>query len=124
MPTTAERLGIVETKVVNLTEKLDTLQADVKEMHACLDRTRDLLDSKLDNIILEYRENNAVYHTQLKEMKSNAETSHTKLEEKISSLEKLKTKYTTYGVAALAFIAGTGWITNDYLYKLLKLFLG
>ena len=33
MATTTERLGIVETKVENLNEKLDGLKEDVKEMH-------------------------------------------------------------------------------------------
>ena len=40
MATTTERLGIVETKVENLGEKLDDIKVDVKEMHDCLDRTR------------------------------------------------------------------------------------
>jgi hypothetical protein len=41
MATTIERLGVVETKVENLNEKLDDLKVDVKEMHDCLDKTRD-----------------------------------------------------------------------------------
>jgi hypothetical protein len=41
MPTTVERIGIVETKVENLNEKMDHLKVDVKDMHDCLDRTRD-----------------------------------------------------------------------------------
>ena len=36
MATTTERLGIVETKVENLNEKLDGIKGDVKEMHDCL----------------------------------------------------------------------------------------
>ena len=47
MPTQAERLGIVETKVENLDSKLDDLKLDVKEMHDCLDKTRYLLADKL-----------------------------------------------------------------------------
>ncbi len=50
MPTTAERLGIVETKVENLNEKLDEIKGEVKEMHDCLDRTRDDLTTKLDTM--------------------------------------------------------------------------
>ena len=41
MATTVERLGIVETKVENLSEKMDDLKIDVREMHDCLDKTRD-----------------------------------------------------------------------------------
>lgn len=45
--TTVERLSVVETKVENLNEKLDELRIDVKEMHDCLDRTRDELKHQL-----------------------------------------------------------------------------
>ena len=41
MASTTERLGVVETKVENLNEKLDDLKVDVKDMHDCLDKTRD-----------------------------------------------------------------------------------
>jgi flagellar capping protein FliD len=40
---TVERLSVVETKVENLDEKIDELKIDVKQMHDCLDRTRDEL---------------------------------------------------------------------------------
>ena len=50
MATTAERIGVVETKVQNLDEKLDDLKVDVKEMHDCLDKTRDSLTIKLDEM--------------------------------------------------------------------------
>ena len=47
MTTTTERLGIVETKVENLNEKIDELKIDVKDMHDCLDKTRDYLKGQL-----------------------------------------------------------------------------
>jgi len=50
MATTVERIGIVETKVENLNEKLDELKVDVKDMHECLDNTRDGLTAKLDQM--------------------------------------------------------------------------
>ena len=50
MATTAERLGIVETKVHNLDEKLDDLKVDVKDVHDCLDRTRDDLTGQLEKM--------------------------------------------------------------------------
>ncbi|NDD04944.1 MAG: hypothetical protein EB078_08560, partial [Proteobacteria bacterium] len=50
MATTTERLGIVETKVENINEKLDELKVDVKDMHACLDNTRDELKTRLDTM--------------------------------------------------------------------------
>ena len=50
MATTAERIGIVETKVQNLDEKLDDLKVDVKDMHDCLDKTRNGLTDKLNEM--------------------------------------------------------------------------
>ena len=50
MATTVERLGIVETKVENLNEKMDNLKVDVKDMHDCLDQTKESLLGKLDQM--------------------------------------------------------------------------
>jgi chromosome segregation ATPase len=50
MATTVERIGVVETKVENLSEKLDELKVDVKDMHDCLDKTRDGLTAKLEEM--------------------------------------------------------------------------
>jgi dsDNA-specific endonuclease/ATPase MutS2 len=105
MATTAERLGIVETKVENLNEKLDDIKTDVKDMHDCLDKTRDGVMSKLD------------------EMYGASCQQHEQLAGKIKELEKIKTRYTTYAVMGMAFIAGAGWIGNPSAAALLK-FLG
>jgi len=53
---TVERLSVVETKVENLDEKLDELKIDVKEMHDCLDRTRDELKHQLIQMQLQSTE--------------------------------------------------------------------
>jgi uncharacterized coiled-coil protein SlyX len=50
MATTVERIGVVENRVANLSEKLDELKVDVREMHDCLDKTRDGLTSKLEEM--------------------------------------------------------------------------
>ena len=50
MATAAERISVVETKVENLNEKLDDLKIDVKDMHDCLDNTREGLTLKLDQM--------------------------------------------------------------------------
>jgi len=50
MVTTVERIGVVETKVENLNEKLDDLKVDVKDMHDCLDKTRDNITTQLDSM--------------------------------------------------------------------------
>jgi chromosome segregation ATPase len=100
-----ERVAIVETKVDNIEEKLDTIKVDVKEMHDCLDNTRDLLDKKLC------------------EMAEASNSQHAELADKIGNLEKLKNKYTTYAMVGLAFAAGTGWLNSINLPHILK-FLG
>jgi len=90
MASTAERLGIVETKVVNLDSKLDELKVDVKEMHDCLDQTRDLLADKL------------------KEMSDASDKQHAELAGKISAMEKLKDRW-TFTVAGV--LVAVGWIS-------------
>jgi dsDNA-specific endonuclease/ATPase MutS2 len=100
-----ERVAIVETKVSQIEEKLDDLKADVKDMHECLDNTRDLLDKKLS------------------EMATASNTQHAELADKITSLEKIKNKYTMYAMVGLAFAAGAGWINAINFPHVLK-FLG
>ena len=105
MATTVERLGIVETKVANLDEKLDEIKVDVKDMHDCLDKTRDGVMSKLD------------------EMYSASCDQHDQLAKKISELEKSKDKVMMYTLVGMAFAAGAGWMGNTSLATLLK-FIG
>lgn len=86
----AERLGIVETKVENLDNKMDELKVDVKDMHDCLDNTRDLLAEKL------------------KEMADASNIQHAELAKKISAMEKLKDRW-TFTVAGI--LVAVGWIS-------------
>jgi hypothetical protein len=86
MASTAERLGIVETKVENLTEKVDAIKVDVKDMHDCLDRTRDTLTEKLE------------------EMYQASCTQHAELAKKISAMEKLKDKWTYTVMGAIVVV--------------------
>ena len=91
MASTIERLGIVETKVENINEKIDTLKVEVKEMHDCLDKTRDDLSAKLDKM----------YDASCEQ--------HAALNNKIESIEKLKDKWTYMawgGLAVVGFLAG------------------
>jgi hypothetical protein len=90
MASAAERLGIVETKVVNLDSKMDELKVDVKEMHDCLDQTRDLLADKL------------------KEMSESSNRQHTEMAGKIAAMEKLKDRW-TFTVAGV--LVAVGWIS-------------
>ena len=91
MATTVERIGIVETKVENLNEKMDHLKVDVKDMHDCLDRTRDDIKG------------------QLKEMYDASCTQHADLAKEISTIKSQRDKliWTFAGiVAAGGFFAG------------------
>jgi uncharacterized coiled-coil protein SlyX len=98
-----ERVAVVEIKVEAINEKLADIKADVKDMHDCLDQTRDLLDKKLC------------------EMADQSNSQHADLYQKIVDLEKIKSKYTMYAMVALAFAAGTGWINSVHLPHILKL---
>ena len=90
MATTLERLGIVETKVENLNEKLDDLKGDVKDMHDCLDKTRDTIEAKLE----------VMYQASC--------TQHAEMNKKISAMEKLKDRW-TFTVAGV--LVAVGWIS-------------
>ena len=101
MATSAERLGIVETKVENLNEKLDDLKVDVKDMHECLDQTRDMLAE------------------QLKAMSDSSELQHAEIAKKISAMEKLKDKWTYTVMGGLVVVS---WMTAhvDKIIDILK----
>jgi hypothetical protein len=97
MATTVERLGIVETKVENLNEKMDDLKVDVKEMHDCLDKTRESLVDKLN------------------EMYTASCDQHAELAKKIGNLEQIRQKMLWMVAGAVAF-AG---ILSGHLDKIL-----
>ena len=91
MATTVERLGVVETKVANLDEKLDEIKIDVKDMHDCLDKTRDSVMAKLEDM----------YGASCEQ--------HSELASKITELEKFRQKWiymTAGGVAVLGLVSG------------------
>lgn len=91
MATTAERLGIVETKVENLSEKLDDLKIDVKEVHDCLDNTRDQLKE------------------QLKEMYDASCAQHAALAKELGALKSQRDKWIW---TAAGVVAAIGWISG------------
>jgi flagellar capping protein FliD len=100
MATTVERISVVETKVENLNEKIDNLKVDVKEMHDCLDKTRDDLTLKLDQMY-------------------NASCSqHAELSKELSSIKKDKDKVVWFVGGAIAIL---GWLSG-HSDKVLSLF--
>lgn len=118
-----ERVSVLETKVENINEKLIDLKADVKEMHDCLDNTRDLLADKLEKMQEEYRANSGKYFEHADKLHSEDQIAHATLAEKVAELEKIKTKYTMYTMATIAFLAGTSSIHGVNIPTILK-FLG
>jgi phage shock protein A len=118
-----ERVSVLETKVENINEKLVDLKSDVKDMHDCLDNTRDTVLAQLDKMTDEYRTNAEKYYEHANKLHAEDVETHNKLGDRINELEKVKSKYTTYAMAALAFAAGTGWINAVNFPHILK-FLG
>ena len=103
MATTAERIGIVETKVQNLDEKLDDLKVDVKDMHNCLDKTRNGLTDKLN------------------EMYDASCSQHSALAKEISSLKSQRDKW-VWSVAGGLVVLSWASAHADTLGKILKIF--
>jgi len=95
-----ERIGVVETKVENLNEKLDDLKIDVKDMHDCLDKTRNDLTG------------------QLTEMYDASCSQHASLAKEISELKSQRDKWiwTSAGI-----IAAIGWVSghSEVIIKIL-----
>jgi archaellum component FlaC len=118
-----ERVSVLETKVENINEKLVDLKNDVKDMHDCLDNTRDTVLAQLDKMTDEYRTNAEKYYEHANHLNELQSAQHDELAGKISELEKVKSKWTMYAMAALAFAAGTGWINAVNFPHILK-FLG
>jgi len=120
LATVPERVSVLETKVDNIEEKLDDIKVDVKDMHDCLDRTRDSVMSELDKMQCEYRANSQRFFEHADRLHAEDVETHGKLANRIGELEKLKNKYTMYGMMLLAFAAGTGWLGHLDLAKIIK----
>ena len=118
-----ERVGIVETKVESIKEQLTELKGDVKNMHECLDQTRDKVLAELDKMQDEYRANSTKYFEHADKLHAEDVETHSKLGSRIDELEKVKNKYTMYAMVVLAFAAGTGWLNSVSFPHILK-FLG
>jgi chromosome segregation ATPase len=118
-----ERVAVVEIKVNNIEDKLVDLKGDVKDMHDCLDQTRDTVIAQLNKMTDEYRSNAEKYYEHANHLNELQTAQHHELAGKIGELEKVKNKYTTYAMVALAFAAGTGWLNSVSFPHILK-FLG
>jgi len=120
--TVTERVSVLETKVQHIDEKIDDLKVDVKEMHDCLDRTRDLLDDKLEGMLAEYRANRDGFYTHSNKIHQENKEEHAALAAKIAELERQKHKVVLYTTVGLAFAAGAGWTGAINFPMILKFF--
>lgn len=109
MASQAERLSVVETRVQHIDEKIDDLKRDVAEMHDCLDKTRDGLHERLDQMLEEYRLNRDKFYEHANKLHEDEKVEHKALTAKIEELEKFKNKWVYMilgGVAVLGWISG------------------
>ena len=95
MATTVERLGIVETKVSNLDEKIDEIKVDVNQLGTGI-------NSRLDQMY-------DASCTQHAELAKSIKSTHTELDAKISELQQFKQKWMYLvlgGIAVRGFVSG------------------
>jgi tetrahydromethanopterin S-methyltransferase subunit B len=112
-----ERVSVLETQVDNINEKLVDLKADVKEMHDCLDQTRDMLSDKLEKMQDEYRVNSTKFFEHADKLHAEDQMSHSALDKKIKELEAFKTKWvymTAGGIAVLGFMSGHATALSNF----------
>ncbi len=96
--TLPERVSVLKVQVQNIDEKIDRVNSDISGNH---------------NAIL----------AQLKSMQEASTKQHGELAGKIKDLEGIKNKWTKWGIVALAFAAGAGWLHATTIPQVIK-FLG
>ncbi len=130
MATLPERVAVVETKINSMIDCIESIKesqkdirSDVKDVHDCLDNTREMLADKLEKMQDEYRANSVKYFEHAEKLHAADGVIHDVMDTRLNSLEKLKNKWTMYAMVALAFAAGTGWLNSVQFPHILK-FLG
>ena len=130
MATLPERVAVVETKldamvvcIESIKESQKDIRSDVKDLHDCLDNTRELLADKLEKMQEEHRENSNKYFEHAEKLHAADSVIHDKMDIRLDDLEKAKSKITMYIMIVLAFAAGTGWLNSVSFPHILK-FLG
>jgi hypothetical protein len=118
LSTLPERVSVLEIKVENIDEKLVDLKADVKEMHDCLDQTRDKVMAELDKMQCEYRTNSQLFFDHADKLHNEDHAAHEKLAVKIADLEKFRMKGTYMILGGLAVL---GWVSG-HIDTITKLF--
>ena len=130
MATLPERVAVVETKInamidciESIKESQKDLRGDVKDLHDCLDNTREMLSDKLEKMSEDHRANSVKYFEHAEKLHAADGVIHDAMDDRLDKLEKVKSKITMYIMVVLAFAAGTGWLNSVQFPHLLK-FLG
>jgi len=118
MPTTEERLGVVETKVEHLNEKVDNIKEDVKETKATIANNHLTMMAKLDDMEKKYVENRDVFYEKFDQRKDEDELAHNNLSKKINELQEFKMKW-VYIISGAAIVIGWVGAHGDNLIKIL-----
>ena len=104
-----ERVGIVETKVEAIKEQISDLKFDVKEMHDCLDKTRDDVMAELAKMQGDYRSNSTKFFEHADKLHNEDQVAQKELASKVSALEQFKSKWVYMimgGIAVFGFVSG------------------
>jgi hypothetical protein len=97
LATLPERVAVLEVKVDNIDEKIDEMKQVQHTNHT------GILD-------------------ELKAMREESTSQHNELAGKVKDLQTVKDKWMRYGMVALAFAAGAGWIHATNIQAVLKIF--
>lgn len=93
MASVQERVGILETKVEVVNEKIDDIKLDIKDVHMVLEKNKEELKEQLDKM----------YDASCEQ--------HAMLAKKISTIEGLKEKWTYIAFGA---VAAVGVLTGNF----------
>lgn len=97
LATLPERVTSLEVNVSHIKDQISEVKDDMTSNHTSLVKT-------------------------LEEMKTASTTQHAELAGKIKDLQTVKDKWMKYGMIALAFAAGAGWIHSANIREVIKLF--
>jgi len=118
MPTVAERVSVVEVQVINLADKINEVKDDIKDMHDCLDNTRDVVTAKLEEMQGEYRSNSNKFFAHADKLHAEDAQAHKMLAAKVEEIEKFKNKWMYLALGAAAALGWMGHVDFGVITKL------
>jgi predicted nuclease with TOPRIM domain len=118
MPTVAERVSVVEVQVINLADKISEVKDDIKDMHDCLDNTRDVVTAKLEEMQGEYRSNSTKFFAHADKLHAEDAQAHKMLAAKVEEIEKFKNKWMYLALGAAAALGWMGHVDFGVITKL------